>query len=91
MGWLNELLPSQGSKRDEKWSTSVAVGGRKFVTKIKELLGARAIGRRVTNVKGTSELREPMASYNGDFIPEMGILSLENMYYWQINSENTMG
>lgn len=42
MGWLHDLLPSEGKKREEKWSTSVAVGGEKFVTRFKELLGARA-------------------------------------------------
>lgn len=89
MGWLHELLPSQGKKREEKWSKSVAVGGEKFVTRIKELLGARATGRRVTNVKGASELREPVASYNGDFLPEMGILSSGNMHYWHIFHENS--
>ena len=44
ISWLHELLASAGKMRDEQWSTSVAVGGEKFVTRIKELLGAREKG-----------------------------------------------
>ncbi len=89
MGWLHDLLPSEGKKREEKWSTSVAVGGEKFVTRFKELLGARATGRGVTIGKGVSVLREPVVPYNDDFVPEMAHLRTKNLHYWRIYPENS--
>jgi putative transposase len=90
-GWLLEMLSSQGNGREEKWSSSVAVGGEKFVSKIKQLLGVRATGRRIVNISGGCELREPSSPYNGVFIPENVPLRFENMYYWDIYPDNTMG
>ena len=88
-GWLQELLPDQGKERDGKWSTSVAVGVEKFVTKVKELLGLKAAGRRIVNGRNVNELREPIASYNGDLEPEMAGLSAGNMHYWDIYNDHT--
>jgi len=89
MGWLYEMQPLLGIKREEKWSTSIAVGGEKFVTKIKQLLGVRATGRRLVNMNGSSELREPLSSYSGNFGPENDRLNAKNMHYWDINHDNT--
>jgi putative transposase len=47
--------------RDGKWTESVAVGSRAFVTETKERLGIRAIGRKMV---GTGECCElPMSSF----------------------------
>jgi putative transposase len=87
-GWLHELLPYHGKERDEKWSTSVAVGGEQFVTSVKELLGLKATGRRIVNRGAVSELREPITSYKGDFAPGMAGLSAENMHLCDIYNDN---
>ena len=89
-GWLHEMLPVQGKGREEKWSTSIAAGGENFVTRIKELLGAKATGRRIINGSYASVLREPSSSYNGDFMPENAILRAKNMHYWRIYPDDTM-
>lgn len=88
-GWLHEMLPSQSKAREDKWSTSIAVGGEKFVAKIKQLLDVRAMGRRVVNINGGCELREPSLSYICNFMPENDRLRVENMHYWNIYSDNT--
>jgi len=67
----------------------VAVGGEKFVTKVKELLGLKAAGRRIVNGGAVSELREPISSYNGDFEPGMAVLSAINTHFWDINNDIT--
>lgn len=90
-GWLHEMLSSQGKGREEKWSTSLAVGGEKFVSKIKQLLGVRATGRRIVNMSGASELREPTSPYSGNFTPESVSLSDNNMHYWDLYQDNTVG
>jgi REP element-mobilizing transposase RayT len=90
-GWLHEMLPAQGKGREDKWSTSIAVGGDKFVSKIKQVLGGKAAGRKVLSENGTSELREPHSSYNADFMPESASLRGENMHYWEIYPDNTDG
>jgi hypothetical protein len=82
------LLPYHGKERDEKWSTSVAVGGEQFVTSVKELLGLKATGRRIVNRGAVSELREPITSYKGDFAPGMAGLSAENMHLCDIYNDN---
>ena len=88
-GWLHEMLPPQGKGREDKWSTSVAVGREEFVAKIKQLLGVRATGRKIVNISGASELREPSSPYHGDFMPENVGLSDENMHYLDIYHDNS--
>ena len=56
------------------------------VSKVK--LGIKAIGRRVEEQnKGQYVLREEPLAYNGVFDPQKGLLSSENSYFWDINSE----
>jgi hypothetical protein len=56
------------------------VGREKFVDTIRQLLGVKAIGRRVASKHGTTELREPTSLYLDDFTPESGGLRGENLY-----------
>ncbi len=60
----------------------IAVGGEQFVQKIKEGLGAKALGRRIREVPGGYELRERVGSYIADFSPQKGDIGLENTYNW---------
>ena len=51
--------------------------------------GGETAGRRIVNGRGASGLRELIASYSGDFEPEMAGLSTGNMHYWGIYNDNT--
>lgn len=90
-GWLHDMLPDLGKNCEGKWSTSIAVGGEKFVSTIKELLGARATGRKVVKAGVTCELREPSLAYEVNYLPENDRLSVGNTYYWDIYPDNTDG
>ena len=87
--WIQEMLPSKDKGREDKWSTSIAVGGEKFVSTIKGLLGMKATGRRVVHGSGACELREPAPAYSNDFMPENAPLKAENMHCWRIYHDNT--
>ncbi|MCB2180652.1 MAG: hypothetical protein KQH63_01330 [Desulfobulbaceae bacterium] len=45
-GWVEEALKVE-TRREPAWSESVAVGGKKYVERIKEELGFRAIGIKI--------------------------------------------
>jgi hypothetical protein len=49
-----------------------------------------ATERKIVNMSGASELREPSSPYNGDFMPENVGLSDENMHYWDIYHDNSV-
>ena len=83
------MLPGRDNSREDKWTASIAVGGEMFVSKIKELLGVRAIGRRIVNMSGSVELREPFSPYRDNFMPENDRLRAKNMLYWNIYPDNT--
>lgn len=67
-GWIEEAMKTETCRQPE-WSESVAVGGKKYVEKIKEELGCRAVGRKVQErlQAGMSILREPDSSYIAGF------------------------
>jgi hypothetical protein len=67
----------------------VAVGGKKFVERIKEEIGCRAIGRKIHGglQAGTNILREPDVFYSVDSGIKNGHLSDENGLFWYIYSE----
>jgi hypothetical protein len=45
-------------------------------------LGTRAKGRKVREMEGQFELREPGASYKGHFGHENDDIGAENTYFW---------
>ena len=61
----------------------MAVGGKKFVERIKEELGFRAIGRKIHGglQAGTNVLREPGVSYSVDSGIKKGHLSDDNGFF----------
>jgi putative transposase len=87
-GWIEEAMKAETSRQPE-WSESVAVGGKKYVEKIKEELGFRAVGRKVQDrvQAGMSILREPDSPYGADSGIKKGHLSDENGLFWEIFPE----
>ena len=62
-----------------------------FVEKIKEKLGAQAIGRRAVEAADAYELKEPEGTYKPHFGGKMGLLRPENAYSWNDFVENSTG
>jgi putative transposase len=70
------------NKRQPEWSESIAVGSEGFVRGVLEKLEVRVKGRKVMKGSERYQLREPQSAYNAHFIPENGLLSIENGFYW---------
>ena len=82
-GWIDELVKKKIRYfRDGKWTESVAVGSRAFVTETKEKLGIRAKGRKMVGTGDNFELRESPASYKGISGYENAAIRLQNEYFW---------
>jgi putative transposase len=88
-GWVEEALGRKAQVRETKWSESIAVGTKSFVDRIKDKLGARAIGRAVVAGPDGYELREGEGSYPHGFGGKMGTLSSENAYFWDESAKNS--
>jgi REP element-mobilizing transposase RayT len=80
--WIDEILMSGETARENRWTESVAVGNIKFIRTVREKLGIRAAGRDIIESGASHELREPGVSYSYDFEVKNGILSPENTYFW---------
>ena len=80
--WLEEALHSGSNIRQPGWTESIAVGSEAFVQAVQEKLGLRAKGRKLKDGVDHSELREPDASYDVNFVEEKPHLRVENQYYW---------
>lgn len=84
-GWIEESLRTIGQARDEKWTESIAVGSRAFVTTTRERLGLTAKRHPIMQADGSCSLGEPAESYNGDFGHKNEGLSHENAFIWDIS------
>ena len=82
--WIGSVLKSGASRRDAKWTESIAVGDKDFVSETKAKLGARAIGRRAHENDEGYGLREAQIAYKPLLTLENSGLSLKNEYFWNI-------
>ena len=82
--WIEEALDQKNSERDCKWTESIAVGTKPFVEKVKEQLGFRAGRKKIHEVDGTYQLREPEGVYD----PLDG--SMSNAFPWDISDPEDM-
>jgi putative transposase len=64
--WVEEILKNGSIKREAKWSESIDVGDKEFLSEVKAKLGARAIGRKILEVDDNEnyELCESQTPYN---------------------------
>lgn len=91
IAWINQALRSNAYQRESRWTDSIAVGSRGFVTKLKEELGYRARGRKVNESESGLELREHVSGYKVDFGAENSTLSKNNSHFWNQNHEFPAG
>ena len=87
--WVEEVLKNGTNQRDAKWTQSIAVGDKEFVTETKAKLGSRAIGRREEENDEGYELNESPSPYNFVFDPKTCALRLKNDHLWQVSSLNS--
>ncbi len=80
---MGKPLTGGKSLRDGKWTESVAVGSKAFVTITKETLKVKGEGRMVIGGgDGSYELRESPAAYKGILGHENAVLRPQNEYFW---------
>jgi len=77
--WVAEFMDN-GNGRDDKWTTSIAVGSESFVEKVKSQSGALAKGRDARGTDEGYQLREPERLYRHHFEHPKGDIGLENTY-----------
>lgn len=77
-GWVEEVLGRDKNSREAKWTQSIAVGDKYFVEQVKDKLGFKAIGRKVTATGNDFELKENVSPYRVNFIGEMSTLRPKN-------------
>jgi len=88
--WADDSLSKGLSRRETRWTESIAMGDESFVEGIKESLGARAIGRKAIRKDTGFQLRESLEPYNTLFTPEKGVLRIENRRFWNVNLNITV-
>jgi putative transposase len=64
---VHDALETEKIKRESRWSQSIAVGEKQFVTKIKKRLGFKAVGRRIKPSGDGFQVREEIRPYISDF------------------------
>jgi putative transposase len=66
-GWVDAALTRDNNVREDRWTQSIAVGGKDFVEMVKDRLGYKAIGRKVSGLDGDFELKENISPYRAGF------------------------
>lgn len=83
-GWIEESLGSQETGRDDKWTSSIAVGNKGFVEKLELVLIGSVIGRKVKKAGEGCQLRAPSVPYEGNFDVKNDDIGPENRYFRDI-------
>ncbi len=76
--WLAEYLSN--CRYESKWSNSIAVGNKDFITNLKEKLSFKAVGRRISKESKLYELREHLEKYSTD--SSKSSIQLNNLFTW---------
>jgi putative transposase len=82
--WL-EAAVADIPARDERWSTSIAVGTSTFVERVVTELRDRARHRNIEAYGETHALREEPLAYEPHFDPENAVLRGKNSLLWDVN------
>ena len=79
---VDDALGKDKIKRETRWSQSIAVGNKKFVTDIKKKLTSKVVGRKVRSLDDDYALREEILPYIVNFEAENNEIAQKNAYKW---------
>ena len=79
---ISNTLENDRNKREARWSKSIAVGEKQFVTEIKKGLVSKALGRKIRSLDDGYQLREEILPYSADFDAENEGIVPKNAYRW---------
>ena len=80
---MEGFLKSGENLREEKWTSSIAVGSEGFVGDIKALMSSMASGRRPMGAGESFQLRETQSPYSDLFGTEKGEIEPINAFIWK--------
>ena len=80
--WVDSYCVNGEIARDDKWTSSVAVGSQGFIQNIQELMGGLVLGRKSSESGKSFQLREAQASYSALFDTENNEIASKNGYLW---------
>ena len=83
-GWIEEYLGSQETGREDKWTSSIAVGSKIFVENLKSALIGSVSGRKVKEAGEGYQLREPSVPYEVNFDVKNDDIGPENRHFGDI-------
>lgn len=86
-----EALICQNGKREAYWTENIAVGSKAFVEETKNELGHPWQSRKTQEEDGKYMLKETQVPYSPHFAHKKGLVSAENMYFWDENKINSTG
>lgn len=80
-----EELQGTRSGKEEKWSTSIAIGSDRFIQAVKSSLDIKTSHKRDAVYIEGNTIKETLVSYSPLFRNKMGVLRGYNCYKWKIN------
>ena len=89
--WVDVLVEKRAYSRNPVWTESIAYGSKSYVTKIKDKMGYKAIGRSITENPSGFELREIILPYNVSFDAPKGHLRPKNTFIYEEKDMNSVG
>ena len=78
-------LQAESCRKEEKWSTSIAVGSNRFIERVKSSLEVKTPHKRDVTFQDVNTVSEDLVSYNLLYHSKMGVLRGYNGYKWKIN------
>lgn len=82
--WVEQELKFDLSKRDDRWSESIAVGNESFIEQVKTSLGIKAKHKEVIEHEDGYFIKEGRLSYNAHFDSKTDSLRVENTINWSV-------
>jgi len=76
--WVNNGLKDNPTERELKWTTSIAVGSKSYIEKIKRALVVKVKGRKIIKSNSSFELREKVQTF-----AQRGTIDPINQFDWQ--------
>ena len=83
--WVEQGLQGMPSRKEEKWSTSIAIGSDRFIEGVKSSLAAKAQHKPDAMYQERNAIKEDLVTYNLHFHSKMRGLRGYNSHDWKIN------
>ena len=83
--WVEQGLQGMPSRKEEKWSTSIAIGSDRFIEGVKSSLAAKAQHKPDAMYQERNTIKEDLVTYSLHFHSKTGVLRGNNCQKWIIN------